>query len=118
MSTHQSSPTIDLPILTPCPITDRWQRMVPVPSSAIETNASVLSVHPLGIPPAPYFLGSWARAVDWSPTASTRPPRDIPFKKRRRLTLASTIESSDTERNTRSTTGALIAHLPAWPRLA
>ena len=117
-ASSSSATIIGMPVLTPCPISERWQTIVTVPSSAIETNASGLSVHPLGIPSAPYFLGSWACAVDWSPTASTRPPRDIPFKKRRRLTLASTTESSDTERNTRSTTGALIAHLPAWPRLA
>ena len=55
--------------------------------------------------------------ADWKPTASTRPPSDMPCRNRRRLTLATTTESSPAERSTRSTTVALIMHLPS-PRPA
>ena len=58
-SASSSSATImGMPVLTPCPISDRWQTIVTVPSSAIDTKASGLSTQPLGIPSAPYFLAS------------------------------------------------------------
>ena len=108
-ASSSSATIIGMPVLIPCPISERWQTIVTVPFSAIETKASGLSTQPLGIPSAPYFLASWARAPDWKPTASTRPPSDMPCRNRRRLTLATITELAD---------GALIASLPAWPRPA
>src|SRR5262249_60396610 len=103
--------TTGRPVLTPAPIPERWQTTGPVPSSAIETNASGLSVQPFGIPSRPYFLGSWALTVDGKPTASTRPPSDMPLRNRRRLTLASTTDSPDDT----LVRAVLIAHLPSPP---
>jgi len=56
-SASSSSATImGMPVLTPWPISDRWQTMVTVPSSSLETNASGSSTHPSGMSSAPYFL--------------------------------------------------------------
>ena len=111
-ASSSSATIIGMPVRTPCPISDRWQTMVTVPSSAMDTKASGSSTQPFGIPSAPYFLASAARAADGNPTASTSPPSAAaPCRKWRRLTLATTTGRSDL-------TGAFIAHLPAGPRPA
>jgi len=62
-ASSSSATIIGMPVLTPCPISDRWQTIVTVPSSPIDTKASGLSTQPLGIPSAPYFFASAARAT-------------------------------------------------------
>jgi hypothetical protein len=78
-SASSSSATImGMLVLTPCPISDRWQTIVTVPSSAIATNASGLSTQPLGIPSAPYCFACCARAADGDPSARTSPLSERP----------------------------------------
>src|SRR5215467_11783841 len=80
-----------IPVRTPCPISERWHTMDTVPSSPIATKTSGSSTQPWGIPSAPYFGGSAARASDGKPAARTKPPSAVtPWRKRRRLTLAMT----------------------------
>jgi len=114
-ASSSSATIIGMPVLTPCPISERWQTMVTVPSSAMATNTSGSSLQPLGMPSAPYFGGSAERAADGKPAASTNPPSaDIPWRNRRRLTLA-TITGVSIATSAR---GALIALLPAGSRPA
>ena len=61
-SASSSSATIIVtPVRTPWPISARWQVMVTIPSGAMATNTSGLSIQPLGMPSTPYFGGSAAK---------------------------------------------------------
>ena len=60
-ASSSSATIIGMPVRTPWPISERWQTMVTVPSSAMATKASGLSTQPWGMPSAPYFGGSAAR---------------------------------------------------------
>ena len=118
-ASSSSATIIGMPVLTPCPISERWQTIVTVPSAATDTNASGLSTQPLGMPSAPYFLASCAPPADRYPTASTSPPRaETPCRNRRRLTLATirglSTDAAASKRVVRAT-GALIGFLPASP---
>ena len=56
-ASSSSATIIGMPVRTPCPISERWQTIVTVPSSAIDTKASGLSTQPLGIPSRAVLLG-------------------------------------------------------------
>src|SRR5271163_2713641 len=90
-SASSSSATISgMPVRTPCPISERWQTMVTVPSGAIDTKARGLFTVPCGMPSPPH-LGSSARAgrAGKTLTASTRPVVESkPFRTPRRLTFS------------------------------
>src|SRR5271156_585888 len=80
-----------MPVRTPCPISERWQTMVTVPSGAIETKARGLFTVPCGMPSAPHLGASSASAErdGRTCTASTSPPvATMPFKTPRRLTFS------------------------------
>src|SRR5271154_3593028 len=87
-----SSATISgMPVRTPCPISERWQTMVTVPSSAMETKARGLFTVPCGMPSAPHLGASSASAGrdGIACTASTRPVVErMPFRTPRRLTFS------------------------------
>ena len=87
-----SSATISgIPVRTPCPISERWQTMVTVPSGAIETKARGLFTVPCGMPSAPHLGASSASAGrdGKTCTASTRPVVErMPFRTPRRLTFS------------------------------
>ena len=90
-ASSSSATIIGMPVRTPCPISDRWQTIVTMPSSPMATNTSGSSVQPLGIPSRPYLGGSAARVADGNPAARTRPPSAAtPWRNRRRLTFAMT----------------------------
>src|SRR5580700_4213483 len=80
-----------IPVRTPCPISERWQTMVTVPSGATETKARGLFTVPCGMPSAPHLGASSANAGrdgrTW--TASTRPVVErMPLRIPRRLTFS------------------------------
>src|SRR5271154_6600137 len=80
-----------MPVRTPCPISERWQTMVTVPSGAIETKARGLFTVPCGIPWAPHLGASSASAGPdgITCTASTRPVVErMPLRTPRRLTFS------------------------------
>src|SRR5580692_9449791 len=87
-----SSATISgIPVRTPCPISERWQTMVTVPSGAMETKARGLLTVPCGMPSAPHLgVASASAGRDGSTcTASTRPVVErMPLRTPRRLTFS------------------------------
>src|SRR3984957_2110917 len=91
-SASSSSATISgMPVRTPCPISDRWQTMVTVPSGAMETKARGLLTVPCGMPSAPHLGASSASAGrdGRTCTASTRPVVErMPLRTPRRLTFS------------------------------
>ena len=52
-----------MPVRTPCPISERWQTIVTVPSLAIETKMRGSLTVPCGIASAPYFWAACASAA-------------------------------------------------------
>src|SRR5271168_3971900 len=91
-SASSSSATINgMPVRTPCPISERWQTIVTVPSGAIDTKARGLFTVPCGMPSAPHLGASAARAgrAGKTLTARTRPVVvSKPFRMPRRLTFS------------------------------
>src|SRR5271154_1940636 len=87
-----SSATISgMPVRTPCPISERWQTMVTVPSGATDTKARGLFTVPCGMPSAPHLGASSASAGrdGITCTASTRPVVErMPLRIPRRLTFS------------------------------
>src|SRR5271154_2010415 len=80
-----------MPVRMPCPISERWQTMVTVPSGAIDTKACGLLTVPCGMPSAPHLGASAARAERAGNmlTASPRPGAESrPFRTPRRLTFS------------------------------
>src|ERR1700722_19493205 len=87
-----SSATISgMPVRMPCPISERWQTMVTIPSGAMETKARGLFTVPCGMPSAPHLGASSASAGrdGRTCTASTRPVVErMPVRTPRRLTFS------------------------------